>query len=84
MLVFNHDLDCFCIGQNMPRCVSRSECMLNQVERNFKDVKHRQVRAEVEIIKKGLQEGITRSSFDQSVLFDPSATTRSFKKNPDK
>lgn len=82
MLVFNHDFDCFCIGA--PRCFLRSECMLKQVETSFKDVKHRQVRAEVEIIKKGLQEGITRSSLDLSVLYDPSATTRSFKKGSDK
>jgi hypothetical protein len=84
MLVFNHDLDCFCIGQNKPRCAARSECMLSQVERNFKDVKNKHVQAEVEIIKKGLQEGITRSSLDQSVLFDTSATTRSFKINSGK
>ena len=78
MLVFNHDLDCFCIGDNKPRCVSRSACMLKQVDTNFKDVKNRQVQAEVEIVKKGLQEGISRSNLDQSVIIHRS--TRPFKK----
>ncbi|MCK9419395.1 MAG: hypothetical protein M0R70_08475 [Nitrospirae bacterium] len=58
--------------------------MLKQVETNFKDVKHRQVRAEVEIIKKGLQEGVSRASLDASILYDPSATTRTFKKSSGK
>jgi hypothetical protein len=84
MLVFNHDLDCFCIGENRPRCVLRSDCMLKQVDTIFKDAKHRHVRAEAEIIKKGLQEGITRSSFEQSYYFDPAETTKSFKKNSGK
>ncbi len=73
MLIFNHDLDCHCIGDNKPRCALRSACMLKQVETNFKDVKHGHIRAEVEIIKKSLQEGITRPSLDQSVFIDTSA-----------
>ena len=80
MLVFNHDLDCFCIGDNKPRCVSRSACILKQVETNFKDVKNRQVQAEVEIVKKSLQEGISRSSLEQSIYYERSETTKSFKK----
>jgi hypothetical protein len=52
--------------------------MLKQVETNFKDSKNRQVQAEVEMVKKGLKEGISRSNLDPSVIIHRSA--KSFKK----
>jgi hypothetical protein len=51
--------------------------MLKQVETNFKDSKNRQVQAEVDIVKKGLKEGITRSNLDKSVIIHRAA--KSFK-----
>ena len=80
MLVFNHDFDCFCIGDNKPRCVSRSHCMLNHVETNFKDAKYRQVQSNIEMIKKDLTERMSKSPVDKSVFYNSSETTGSFKK----
>lgn len=80
MLVFNHDFDCFCTGSDKPVCHSRSACMLNHVETNFKHVKHRATKSEIELIKKNLKEGIKNSPLDLSAFHHRSETTASFKK----